>query len=114
MTTLTTRQESILALIEAGRGAREIADELGVSRNAVYQQITALKKKGVLTPTFTLSGETRIPAPANGAGRAEEVMQYLTNEHAAPAQVAALDVIRELVEMNRQLVQVVADLSAQK
>jgi transposase len=34
--------------LERGMGAREIGDDLGISRNAVYQQIGKLRRDGVL------------------------------------------------------------------
>lgn len=108
---LTDRQEAILGLIHEGHGAREIADKLEISRNAVYQQISALKKKGVLAPAFTPSGETRIPPGNGGESRAEQVLRYVSGDTPSP-QSPAMEAIRELIAMNRELVTVIADLSA--
>jgi DNA-binding CsgD family transcriptional regulator len=47
---LTPRQREIVSRLEQGMGARAIANELGVSRNAIYQQIGKLRKAGVLEP----------------------------------------------------------------
>lgn len=116
MTQLTDRQEAIKELIDKGLSAREIAGKLNISRNAVYQQISALKKKGALAPGFTPSGETRIPprrdADADGAAHAEQVLRYVTGAAPDQSQAPALEAIRELVAMNRDLVQVITDLSA--
>jgi len=62
MTELTDRQAEILALLNAGEKATKIADQLGITRNAVYQQIQAIKRKGALDHAFTPSGELRVPA----------------------------------------------------
>lgn len=45
---LTARQQEIKARLDRGMGAREIGQELGISRNAVYQQITKMRRNGVL------------------------------------------------------------------
>lgn len=45
---LTERQQEVLALVKEGVGAREIGLRLGITRNAVYQQINRLKKHGQL------------------------------------------------------------------
>lgn len=55
-TTLTPRQREIKTLLDRGMGAREIANELGVSRNAVYQQIQRLRKNGILDSNYTPTG----------------------------------------------------------
>lgn len=91
MTDMTERQTQVLEALNAGKAAREIAEDLGISRNAVYAQITALKRKNVLPADWTPTGEVRTPAHLV-AGRAPQD---------APAY---MDVIKELVDMNRQLV----------
>lgn len=124
MTKLTARQEQILELLlgDEHLGAREIAARLGVSRNAVYQQIAALKKKGAIPEGFTPTGEVRVQlgrtserehgGVENQQVGAEELMRRLTGRVAPGPDNAALDVIRELVAMNKQLVDVVERLSA--
>lgn len=96
MTTLTKRQQEIKDLLAADKGAVEVATELGISRNAVYQQIAAMRKKGALDPNWTPSGETRVPAGATIHGSAPE---------------ASMDVIAMLVRQNGQLLDVVARLT---
>lgn len=56
MPDLTDRQKEIKTRLDEGLGAREIAEELGITRNAVYQQIQRLRKHGVLPSTYTPSG----------------------------------------------------------
>lgn len=55
--TLTPRQREIKERLDKKMTAREIGDELGISRNAVYQQIQALRRKGALDRMFTPSGQ---------------------------------------------------------
>lgn len=100
---LTTRQAEIKTRLDEGQGAREIADGLGITRNAVYQQITAMKKKGLISPEYTPTGEVRTPAPMGDSRLAIPVTG------SAPMQVIA-----ELVEMNRKLVDLVAELQAER
>jgi transposase len=45
---LTERQKQVLELTQAGMGAREIGERLGVSRNAIYQQLMKLRAAGAL------------------------------------------------------------------
>jgi predicted ArsR family transcriptional regulator len=59
---MTNRQQQVLALLSEGLSARQIAEHLGVSRNAVYQHIDALKNLGALDPDYTPTGR-----PAWGA-----------------------------------------------
>lgn len=54
---LTDRQREIKELLDQGLGAREIGDELGISRNAVYQQIQRMRKHGNLSAQYTPSGQ---------------------------------------------------------
>lgn len=57
MDQLTDRQREVKERLERSMSATEIADELGITRNAVYQQINALRRKGALAPTYTPSGQ---------------------------------------------------------
>lgn len=45
---LTQRQREIVERLDRGMKAREIGEELGITRNAVYQQITRLRERGVI------------------------------------------------------------------
>lgn len=47
-TALPERAQQVLARVLDGKAPREIADELSVSRNAIYQQIGRLKREGHL------------------------------------------------------------------
>jgi len=55
--TLTKRQQEILDRLGQGMGAREIARDIGVSRNAVYQHIDRLRRHGALAEGYTPSGQ---------------------------------------------------------
>jgi hypothetical protein len=54
---LTDRQQEIKERLDRGMQAREIAIELGITRNAVYQQIKRLRENGGLAHDFTPSGQ---------------------------------------------------------
>jgi DNA-binding MarR family transcriptional regulator len=54
---LTKRQREVLERLEQGFGAKQIATDLGVTRNAVYQHIDRLRKQGALAETYTPSGQ---------------------------------------------------------
>jgi DNA-binding transcriptional ArsR family regulator len=55
--TLTKRQQEVLDRLGQGMGAREIARDIGISRNAVYQHIDRLRRQGALAETYTPSGQ---------------------------------------------------------
>jgi DNA-binding transcriptional ArsR family regulator len=54
---LTKRQREVLERLEQGLGAKQIARDLGVTRNAVYQHIDRLRRQGALAETYTPSGQ---------------------------------------------------------
>jgi DNA-binding CsgD family transcriptional regulator len=63
---LTKRQHEVLERLELGHGAKQIARDIGVTRNAVYQHIDRLRRQGALSATFTPSGQP--PRRAADAG----------------------------------------------
>jgi DNA-binding transcriptional MocR family regulator len=66
---LTKRQHEILERLEQGMPVKQIATDLGVSRNAVYLQIERLRNRGVLPAGFTPSGQpprATTPTPMPG------------------------------------------------
>jgi hypothetical protein len=54
---LTKRQREVLERLELGYGAKQIATDIGVSRNAVYQTIERLRRHGALAQSYTPSGQ---------------------------------------------------------
>jgi DNA-binding CsgD family transcriptional regulator len=54
---LTKRQQEVLERLERGMGAKQIAHDIGVSRNAVYQHIERLRRQGALAESYTPSGQ---------------------------------------------------------
>lgn len=97
---ITPRQQEILDLLDKGMKVRAIGEKLGITRNAVYQQIEALKKKGIVERTYTPSGEIRtIP------GR----------EHMLPSDTPAhmLSIIESQQRTIEQQAQTCAQLAAQ-
>lgn len=57
MSTLTERQREIKDRLDDGMQAREIAADLGITRNAVYQQIQRMRNNGVLSHNYTPTGQ---------------------------------------------------------
>jgi hypothetical protein len=56
-TRLTKRQLEVLDRLGHGMGAKQIATDIGVSRNAVYQHIERLRRQGALPESYTPSGQ---------------------------------------------------------
>lgn len=54
---LTKRQQEVLERLEQGQGVKQIANDIGISRNAVYQHIERLRRQGALAETYTPSGQ---------------------------------------------------------
>lgn len=54
---LTKRQQEVLERLERGQGAKQIATDIGISRNAVYGHIERLRRQGALAETYTPSGQ---------------------------------------------------------
>jgi hypothetical protein len=81
---LTKRQREILERLEQDMPVKQIATDLGVSRNAIYLQIERLRNRGILPQGFTPSGQppravppspmpglelgAAVPAPGFGPG----------------------------------------------
>jgi transposase len=66
---LTKRQREVLERLELGYGAKQIATDIGISRNAVYQTIERLRRHGAVPETYTPSGQPprRSTAPRESA-----------------------------------------------
>lgn len=56
MAEITERQQEVLDRLGQRKTAPQIARELGISRNAVYQHIQRLRDNGVLDSTYTPTG----------------------------------------------------------
>lgn len=54
---LTKRQREVLERLEQGLSAKQIASDIGISRNAVYQHIERLRRQGALAESYTPSGQ---------------------------------------------------------
>lgn len=66
MAQLTERQQQIKTLLEQGKKAEAIGQELGISANAVYQQVRRMRKAGAKPKTGRQSARkpARAAAPA--------------------------------------------------
>jgi transposase-like protein len=68
----TKRQQEVLDRLEAGYPVKQIATDLGVTRNAVYATIDRLRLQGALPADFTASGQLprgRVEIRSGPAGR---------------------------------------------
>jgi transposase-like protein len=54
---LTKRQQEVLERLERGDQVKQIATDIGISRNAVYQHIERLRAQGAVAETYTPSGQ---------------------------------------------------------
>jgi transposase len=54
---LTKRQREVLERLEQGFAVKQIAKDLGVTRNAVYQHVERLRRQGALAESYTPSGQ---------------------------------------------------------
>src|SRR5690349_8510622 len=61
-TTLPERTREVLERLNEGKGASDIANELGITRNAVYQHITKLRKEGYLPERTPTRAQSAAPA----------------------------------------------------
>jgi transposase len=94
-------------------GAREIAEELGITRNAVYQQIQRLRKHGELDPGFTPTGQPpreQVPG-ADVLQRLVRLDPSITDSEVA-ATAGSLALINEMRYTRDQLSAIVARLSS--
>jgi len=64
---LTKRQFEVLERLEHGFGAKQIATDLGISRNAVYQTIERLRRQGAIAESYTPSGQPPRRSPQASA-----------------------------------------------
>jgi DNA-binding CsgD family transcriptional regulator len=55
---LTKRQTEVLERLELGFPVKRIAQDIGVTRNAVYQTIDRLRRAGALPETYTPTGRS--------------------------------------------------------
>ena len=109
---LTDRQREIKIRLDRGMGARDIADDLGITRNAVYQQIQRLRRSGALEPDYTPTGlparEHRMPG--------EQVLRRLLTESeddvSDSAAAGALALVAEIERTRNELDAISRRLSA--
>lgn len=113
MAQLTDRQREIKKRLDKGMGAREIAADLGISRNAVYQQIQRMRRYGELDPGFTPTG-----APPRQQSPGKDVLMRLVggdagvNETDTVAITGALALVNELQYTRDQLSALLAHLNS--
>jgi DNA-binding CsgD family transcriptional regulator len=91
---LTKRQREVLERLELGYPVKKIARDIGVTRNAVYQTIERLRRRGALPETFTPSGQP--PRRPGDAGRLDVGAAGLGAAALAPRQ-SGLAGLRALV-----------------
>lgn len=80
--TLTARQKEVVALVNGGKTAKEIAAKLKISENGVYQQLRRLRKIGALPKTAS-SG--RKSARKGGRAAKKRTQPRLTTTTPSPS-----------------------------
>jgi hypothetical protein len=107
---MTARQQEIKRLLDDGLGAREIADLLGITRNAVHQQIQRLRRNGELPAGFTPSGQ----APRETMPGSRMLERAMGMESAADdvAKAGAIALLHEIKHTRDELNGIVYRLSS--
>lgn len=85
---LTKRQQEILERLERGDQVKQIATDIGVSRNAVYQHIERLRRQGAVAETYTPSGQP--PRRAELAGNVSPAAAAMAPRASAAARLREL------------------------
>jgi transposase len=88
---LTERQREIKDRLDQGMTARDIGVDLGVSRNAVYQQIQRMRRRGNLDAFYTPSGQPpREPGAIEDVHRRIESTRYEPDDNKDVEQAAGM------------------------
>lgn len=75
---MTRRQEQVKSRLDKGMSVREIASELGITRNGVYQHIHSMRRHGELPRTYTPTGRReRVRLPHHTASALEQTESEL-------------------------------------
>jgi DNA-binding CsgD family transcriptional regulator len=100
---LTERQQEIYDRLQQHMKPQQIADDLEISRNAVYQHITSLKKAGVLEGQQRAAalGEDVFGSVAAVVTRAERRVAEITEQETRLAQEKQQ--LEAFIERNRDL-----------
>lgn len=98
---MTPRQRQVLAMLSEGLTVREVAARLGVSRNAIYQHIDALKRQGALDPGFTPTGRPAWAA-ASRPTMSPAVQRALRDMEADELTMMLVDYVREAQGIMRE------------
>src|SRR5437868_1597307 len=111
MAQLTDRQRTIKSRLDEGKGARQIAEELGITRNAVYQQIQRLRRDGVVPPDYTPTGA---PVREQASPGMETLARLLNNgsDDEPAAQAGVLALVQELARTRDELDAIARRISA--
>lgn len=96
MAQLTERQQQIKTLLEQGKKAEAIGQELGISANAVYQQVRRMRKAGAKPKTGRQSA--RKPAAARAAAPAPNPGAASSNGTATVTPLQAVRSRRDLIQ----------------
>lgn len=86
MAQLTDRQREIKKRLSKGMSAREIAEDLGITRNAVYQQIQRMRRHGELDPGFTPTGQ----GPRENVPGLDVLTRLVSGSHMSDSDSAAV------------------------
>jgi transposase len=111
-TQMTARQRAIKQRLDQGMGAREIAEELGITRNAVYQQIQRLRRHGVLEPHYTPTGLPIRETATPGEDALKRLLAESEDEASETAAAGAMALVAELKRTRDELDAISRRLSA--
>jgi transposase len=109
----TERQQQVIDLLSDGLTVKEAAQELGISTNAVYLQITKLRNRGLLPRHFTATGrQTREIASAPGSAALERILQAAAPSEVTTPELGARALVQELVRTRDELLEAAARITA--
>jgi transposase len=106
---LSARQQEVKELLDQGMQPKQIGDHLGISRNAVYQTISRLKKYGVIEEAWTPSGAPpRSPSAAQALADITGTPGASEETHARPPGRAPLSaaLLQELAQTQQELARI--------
>ena len=104
---ISPRQQEVLDLLNRGLTVKEIALELGVTRNAIYLQIQKLRQRGALAPGFTATGRSPRELRQPGQDALLRLLSDQSGETGDAGTLALVEIIRrardELDELSQSL-----------
>jgi biotin operon repressor len=104
---ITDKQTAIKERLDRGMSVRTIANEIGITRGAVYQQIKRLRKQGVFDADYTPTGQ-ELPAGLSAVGEATLRRLLLNSDGDVVAAIDAAGALVAEIERTRNELVVIA------